>query len=76
MSFLNFINERPSATGITKIWDVVSGGYIGKVSWYGPWRKYCFYPNDNSLYDQTCLREVADFLETETRRHKDGRSSI
>ena len=43
--------------------------HLGIVQWYGPWRKYCFFPEHGSLYEQVCLREIADFCEQRTREH-------
>ena len=62
---------RPSAPK-TKVWAVCSkdGGIIGRVSWYGPWRKYCFFPQPDTVYEQICLREIAQFCERETQKHR------
>lgn len=43
---------------------------IGAVAWYGPWRKYAFYPAPQTLFEQVCLREIATFCEEATREHK------
>jgi len=47
-----------------------SGERIGSVYWYNPWRKYCFFPAPGTVYEQDCLRDIADFVETETKRHR------
>jgi hypothetical protein len=39
-----------------------SGGELGIVAWYGPWRMFCFIPED-SLFSADCLRDIKDFLE-------------
>jgi hypothetical protein len=58
---------------LTKRWAVrpKDDGYLGMVSWYGPWRKYCFFPMGNTVYEQVCLREIADFCESETKLHRE-----
>jgi hypothetical protein len=55
----------------TKVWLVCpkEGGSIGQVSWYGPWRKYCFLPAINTVFEQICLREIADFCQSQTEDH-------
>ena len=61
-----------SRPGKTKTWDVRTekeGQFIGKIGWYSAWRKYVYYP-ENSLYEEDCLRDIADFLEAETLAHK------
>jgi hypothetical protein len=69
-TFIRFEPRAPNPK--TKVWAVVSkdGGEIGAVNWYGPWRKYCFTPNSNTVFEQVCLREIAQFCETATRIHK------
>ena len=43
---------------------------IGTVQWYGPWRKYCFMPARNTVFEQVCLREIAQFCEQQTNAHR------
>lgn len=56
----------------TKRWVVLTldGSPIGEVSWYGPWRKYCFFPGIDTVYEQVCLRDIADFCEAQSLEHK------
>jgi hypothetical protein len=56
----------------TSVWEVVTqdgGVVIGHVSWWGAWRKYSFFPAPNTLYEPTCLRDIARFCDDETRKH-------
>ena len=53
----------------TNIYEVTSkdGGYLlGTIRWYSRWRKYCFYPVEGTIYEETCLREISQFLEDQT----------
>lgn len=71
MSYIAFTQNGESPSGKTKRWNVtaVSGGPpLGTVRWYGPWRKYVFQP-DYAVFDADCLREIADFTESETKAH-------
>ena len=52
----------------TNIWEVVTADLgtgskhsLGEIRWFGRWRKYCFYPRTDTLFEQTCLRDIADF---------------
>ena len=69
-TYITFAERPPKPK--TKVWAVLSqgGAEIGTVCWYGPWRKYCFMPAYSSVFEQVCLREIAQFCETETRNHK------
>lgn len=56
--FLVFTNCR-SFTGKTFVWDVVnlSGGLLGEIHWHAPWRRYCFFPYPDMVWDRNCLAE-------------------
>ena len=56
----------------TKTWWVRAkgGSTIGLVAWFGRWRKYSFFPEGGTVWEQVCLREIADFCEARTREHK------
>jgi len=72
-SFIIFEQRKPKPK--TKVWAVLSkdGGQIGTVCWYGPWRKYCFVPMDGTVFEQVCLREIAQFCENATRQHREDK---
>lgn len=62
---------QPRGGGRTQRWDVVTKGgsekevggiVIGHVSWWGAWRKYAFFPNAGTLFEEDCLRDIATFL--------------
>lgn len=74
-TWIRFNYFGTSDTGKTAIWQVVSrsaiGVLLGEVKWYGPWRKYSFFPNRNCdlVFEQVCLRDIADFCLTMTNQH-------
>lgn len=50
----------------TKVWAVKSkmqGTILGKIGWYGPWRKYTFSAMPQTLFDSNCLNDIRQFLE-------------
>lgn len=61
-----------SKSGKTLIWGVVTENneILGQVKWFGRWRKYAFFPKSNTLYEQDCLRDIADFCEDRTKLHR------
>ena len=61
-----------AAPGVTKRWEVRTkpGVLIGRISWFTGWRCYCLQPGYPTEWEQDCLRDVAAFLETQTREHK------
>jgi hypothetical protein len=49
----------------TKIYSVVNkqyGSTIGVIQWYGPFRKYSFFPNHDTVYEQDCLQDILNFI--------------
>jgi len=69
-------------TGKTLTWDVRTksespkdprgegGRYLGHIQWFGRWRGYAFFPELQTIYEQKCLREIADFIEGQTKAHR------
>lgn len=36
--------------------------YLGEIKWCNRWRKYCFYSVSDSIFDEKCLTEIINFL--------------
>jgi hypothetical protein len=43
---------------------------LGEVKWYAPWRRYCFFPNQCTLYDASCLQEIVSHLDDLMKQRK------
>lgn len=59
-------------TGKTMVWAVLAKedlAKLGEVKWFGRWRCYAFFPMD-AIFEQKCLREIADFIEGQTKEHR------
>ena len=43
---------------------------LGHIGWFPRWRKYVFEPEAGTVYEETCLREISQFIveETSTQR--------
>lgn len=57
--------ERPAdrKTDIYEVWNKEFGSFLGRVSWYAPWRKYSFFPTGKNLvFESDCLTDIANFL--------------
>jgi hypothetical protein len=69
---IQFRHQGSSETGKTSIWLVTDagGGSIGRVKWFGRWRKYSFFPAPDCVFEQVCLREIAEFIENRTTEHR------
>lgn len=73
MSYLRF-EEQANPGRKTKRFLVysTSGDYLGKIEWLSGWRKHIFGPETATMFDPSCLREIADFAQTQTEAQKDG----
>jgi hypothetical protein len=76
MSYLNFLVSKRLEGRKTDVWSVASASNpsdeVGRIGWYGPWRKYCFYALNGSVFDSKCLSEIVQFLEQQNAAHKNG----
>lgn len=65
---VNYLTD--SKTGKTKVFEVLALDceiILGYIKWYGAWRKYVFYPEANTLYDNKCMIELARICEEKTK---------
>ena len=44
---------------------------LGLLKWYSPWRKYCFFPEDGTVFDARCLKQIAEWITELNKRHKE-----
>lgn len=62
--WIEFIKTH--STGKTESFDCYNhefGSFLGVVKWYGSFRKYSFFPQPNIVFESTCLKDIADFLD-------------
>jgi len=51
--------QRP----VFRIFNNKSNDQIGIISWYKPWKEFVFSSKENCVFNNTCLRDVLDFIE-------------
>ena len=76
--WIRFVQVGASPSGVTRIWEVrtVDGLHVlARIAWSTAWRKYELRPDFDTGWEQDCLRDVADFLEAQTREHKASRAA-
>ena len=50
----------------TKVYEVLSklhGFRLGIVMWYGAWGQYCFFPEENTVFNNQCMKDICSFIE-------------
>lgn len=70
--YLNFTSSSNESgkTEVAIITNVITGTELGQIRWYGPWRKYCFYPKSDIVFDVGCLGEVIDQIQIMMEKRK------
>ena len=68
MKWIDVLEESHQTTK-TKSYKVLTKDHailLGLIRFYPRWRKYAFYPLENTLYEEDCLRDIAQFCEEST----------
>jgi hypothetical protein len=78
--WIQFVDEGATATGKTRVFrvetyaDLIGAAdepvILGAVKWFGRWRRYAFFPGAQTVYEATCLREIADFCADQTTHRR------
>ena len=65
--FLKFVMvEQKPKTKVYEVYNTRYGALLGVVKWYGPWRRYCFWPQANCIFSAGCMEDVAQFINNRT----------
>ena len=61
-----FVEKEPLELGRKtnkyEIFNCKSGDWLGEIAWYGAFRKFCFFAEENIVWDEKCLKQLLDFL--------------
>jgi len=55
--------QQPAKTSAWECKNAKSGTVLGIVKWYGPWRRYCYFPTVQAVYSAGCLNDITHFIE-------------
>ena len=62
--YIHFVKVRDKPK--TSVWNCLTrqGDRLGQVKWFGSWRQYCFFPNDELLtvFSAGCLLDIYSFI--------------
>lgn len=75
---INIILTGPSSSGkmnVYVIFSKASGQRLGAISWFSPWRQYCFDPNGGTVWSSSCLNLVIEFLKEINKAHNGNSTS-
>lgn len=49
---------------VYRIYNNRTKAQLGIISWYKPWKEYVFSSQPDCVFNNSCLRDVLDFIET------------
>lgn len=70
--YIEIVEDAQAPGGKTKRWKIynkLTKEVVGRIKWYGGWRKYVFYHEWNGYMDWDFMRMIADFCEQKTKDH-------
>lgn len=59
-------------------WQVLNkhdAGLLGRIEWFGLWRKYVFTPFHGTVFEEVCMRELSDFIVERTKEYKAAKAA-
>jgi len=60
-------NELFNGKPVYRIFNNKSTIQLAILSYYKPWKKYVFSSQDDSVFDNNCLKDIVDFLENQIK---------
>jgi len=61
--YLDFVEmQTTTKTKVFKVNSKRSGDCLAIIKWYAPWRQYCFYSMPQTIFNNTCLLDIVDFI--------------
>jgi hypothetical protein len=60
-------------TGIYECVADRNNARLGEVKWYAPWRQYCFFPNDFTVFSKGCMEDINNFIDLVTKNYKESK---
>lgn len=53
---------------VYRIYNNKTQAQLGIISWYKPWKEYVFSSIPECVFNNSCLRNVLDFIENKTQQ--------
>lgn len=70
IEYIKFVHQRFSESGKTIVFEVYNqdeSHFLGLIKFKATWRRYCFYPEPNRLFDVSCMKAIIDFIELQMK---------
>lgn len=63
--------QRKPKTEVYTVNNKSSGVLLGIIKWFAPWRQYCFFPSETTVYSQGCLKDIENFIQKLMHKRKE-----
>lgn len=57
----SLIEQKPK-TKVVGVWSKRSSDRLGLIKWYGKWRQYAFFPENDTLFNVECLNDIQTYI--------------
>jgi hypothetical protein len=56
----------------TNVWNIETdeGIVLGQIKWFGRWRTYALYPSPDTVFEDDCLLDMANFIKKQMDERK------
>ena len=68
--------EQKTKTSVFNIIAKEGDLHLGKVKWFASWRKYCFFPAENTIFETQCLSDIISFITDLMNERKSQKQSL
>ena len=65
--------ERGDKTNKYSIRNNKTEECLGFLKWYAPWKQYCFYPEEGTIWNSSCLDDIGKVVRFLNNAHKSRR---
>lgn len=64
------VDNKGKKTDVFEVYTKPEKTPLGLIKWKASWRKYAFFPYPDTCFEQTCMRDISDFIENTTKEYK------
>ena len=64
--------EQKEKTAIFLVSSILGNEPLGHIYWHNAWRRYAFFPLENTTFDSSCLTEIRDFVDSLMKKRKEA----
>ena len=64
------LKEKKAKTGVWDVWNISQDCIIGEVRWHPAWRRYCFFPEVETVFSDRCMIKIGERIEKLNKNHK------